>query len=74
MTKLHKSAVSKISLIQPKKFRTWETGLFKMLRLEMPHFQMAVKVTVASGLCLPLSPDPFSHLWIRAEQRKTKKR
>ena len=49
MTKLYKSAVSKMSLIQPKKFRTWETGLFKMPRLETPRFQTAVKVTVASA-------------------------
>ena len=41
-----------MSLIQPKKFRTWETELFKMPRLVMPRFQTAVKVTVASGLCL----------------------
>ena len=45
-----------MSLIQPRKFRTWETGLFKMPRLETPRLQMAVgcfqtafKVTVASG-------------------------
>ena len=38
-----------MSLIQPKKFRTWETGLFKMTHLETPRFQTAVKVTVASG-------------------------
>ena len=49
MAKLHKSEVSKMSLIQPKRFRTWETGLFKMPRLETPHFQMADKVIVASG-------------------------
>ena len=36
--------------IQPKKLRTWETGLFKMPRLETSHFQIAVKVTVALGI------------------------
>ena len=40
-----------MSLIQPMKFKTWEMGLFKMPHLEMPRFQMAVKVTVASGHC-----------------------
>ena len=39
----------KMSLIQSKKFRTCETGLFKIPRLEMSHLQMAVEVTVASG-------------------------
>ena len=42
--------VSKISLILSKKFRTGETGLFKMSHLETPSFQTAVKVIVASGL------------------------
>ena len=32
-----KYTVSKMSLIQPAKFRTWETGLFKM-----PHFETPV--------------------------------
>ena len=32
------------------KFRTWKTGLFEMPCLEMPCFQTAFKVTVASGL------------------------
>ncbi len=39
-----------MSLIQPEKFRSWKTELFKMPCLEMPRFQMAFKVTVASGL------------------------
>ena len=58
MTKLQKFAVSKMSLIQPKKFRTWETMLFKIPGLETPHFQMLVKVTVASGLSLEATPKP----------------
>ena len=52
MTKLHESTVSKIGLIQPLKFRTWETKLFKMTRFETLHFQMGTKVTFASGLGL----------------------
>ncbi len=48
-----------MSLIQPLKFRTWETGYFKMPRFEMPRFEMPrlqtavfqMMVTVASGLC-----------------------
>ena len=31
-----------MSLIQPVKFRTWETGLFKMCHFETPHFGMGV--------------------------------
>ena len=42
MTKLHKSTVSKMSLIQPVKFRTWEMGLFKMSHYETLHFQTGV--------------------------------
>ena len=52
MTKLHLSIVSKMSLIQPQKFRTLKMGCFKMPRLQMPHLQMAVfqmGVAVASG-------------------------
>ena len=45
LLKTQKSAVSKMSLIQPKEFRTWETGLFKMPHLETPCFQTAFKVT-----------------------------
>ena len=37
MTKLHKSVMRKMSLIQPNKFRTWETVLLKMqLTLFLP--------------------------------------
>ena len=39
-----------MSLIQLLKFKKWETRLFKMPRLEMPHFQMRRWVTVASEL------------------------
>ena len=49
MTKLYKSTQSKMSLIQPVKFRTWETGLFKMPRFQTGVLEMGV--TVASGLC-----------------------
>ena len=49
MTGLQKSLESKMSLIHPKKFRTWEMGLFKLPHLETELFQMAVKVTIASG-------------------------
>ena len=42
MTKLHKSAVPKRSLIQPLKFRTWKTGLFKMTHFKMLSFQIGV--------------------------------
>ena len=37
-----------MSLIQLLKFKTWETRLFKMPRLEMPCFQTRRWVTVAS--------------------------
>ena len=53
MTKLHKSSVSKKSLIQPVRFRTWERGLCKMPPFETPSFQMGVFkmwFTVASGI------------------------
>ena len=61
MTKLHKSTVLKMSLIQPLKFRTLEKGFFKMAHLQVPHWQMAVfqmGATVASGLC----PKPYELL------------
>ena len=44
LIKLHKSAASKMSSVQPKNFRKWETLHFKMPRLETPCFQMAVKL------------------------------
>ena len=53
MTKFHKSAVSKMSLIQSAKFRTWRTGLFKISQFEILYFQMEVfenGVTVVPGL------------------------
>lgn len=48
MTKLHKSPVSKLSLLQLLKFMTWEKGLFKMPRFKMPHFKTEVFKMVAS--------------------------
>ena len=39
-----------MSLFQLLKFKKWETRLFKMPRLEMPHFQTGTRVRVASGL------------------------
>ena len=72
MTELHESVVSKMNLIQPKKFRTCETGLFKLHHLEMPRFKMAVKVTVSSEakkswkwkiICSPLGPTVLG--WIK---------
>ena len=49
-----------MSLIQPEKFRTWETGLFKMPHLETP--QTAVKVTVAFGHFLVFIKTYLSYL------------
>ena len=42
--------LSEMSLIQPLKFKTWETRHFKMPRLETPRFQTRHRVTIASGL------------------------
>ena len=42
-----------MSQIQPLKFRTWETGHFKMPHFETLYLQMAVfltVITVATGL------------------------
>jgi len=62
MTKLHKYTVSKMSLIQPVKFRTWETGLFKIPRFEMPRLQTGAFET---GL-------RKSHVVIKQEKKKRK--
>ena len=56
MKKLHESTVSKMSSIQPVKYRTWDMGLFKMPCFETPRFQTEVfkaEIRVASGLRLP---------------------
>ena len=56
-----------MSLIQPLKFRTWETGHFKMPHFEMPHLQMVVfqmVVTVASGLFLKLELSKLSYVTV----------
>ena len=37
-----------MSLIQPLKFRTWETGHLKMPHFETPHLQMAIFQTVVT--------------------------
>ena len=48
MTKLYKSTVSSMSLIQLLKFKKWETKLSKVPHLETPRFQTGTRVTVAS--------------------------
>ena len=37
-------------IIQLLKIRTWETRLFKTPCFDTPHFQMGMRVTIASGL------------------------
>ena len=46
MTKLHQCIMSKMSLIQPMKFKTLETGHFKMPRLQTSRLQMGCLQTV----------------------------
>ena len=50
-----------MSLIKLLKFKTWETMLFKMPRLETPHFQTRCWVTVSSGQGLQLFLSSISY-------------
>ena len=52
MTKLDTLTVSQMSLIQLLRFKTWETRLFKMARLEMPHKETGTRITVVPELSL----------------------
>ena len=54
-----------MSEIQPLKFRTWETGHFKMPHFETPRLQTAVfqtVITVVSGPYDLKTEQPYLHL------------
>ena len=66
--------LSWMSKIKPLKFRTWETGHFKMPRFETPHSQTAIfkmVIIVASGHCNFCSTFGFVYfLWHRRCNRQ----
>ena len=55
MISLNKSAVLKMSLIQPNKLRTWEMQLFQMPRLEtgVSKWQLRLRLPLGSASMTP---------------------
>ncbi len=51
------------------KFKTWQTGCFKLPHLESPHFQMGSLSAVASGLILFFRDTNFELLCLCCDLR-----